>query len=296
MRSDIHFANGTTIEGKWLQHQYCVKQRLGEGANGKVYLVERDGHTYALKLGFSAFDLQSEINVLRLIENHRTGRPYFIEADDVHFKGKDLPYYIMSYVNGLRIDDYIAKHGHDWFYIIGRHILGALCHLHQHGWVFGDLNINNVLITDYGGVELIDYGGVTQKGRAIKQFTELNDRGFWQAGSRTADEQYDLFAFAILCLQCLDERASALVKRDYRHVDVLLSLCRTNPHCRPLLPFFEQALGGQFQSSQQACALWRHLILHREMKRSLQLPVKWLRGAFLASAAMFAATVYYVFL
>lgn len=294
MSSDVHFANGTTIVGKWHEKQYCIIRFLGEGANGKVYLVEQHNNWYALKIGFSIFDLQSEINVLKLIEIQRTGRPYFIEADDVRVAGKDYPYYVMAYVRGQRIDEYIASHGLEWFYVIGSRILDALCHLHRYGWVFGDLNMNNVLITEYGGVELIDYGGVTQQGRAVKQYTELNDRGYWQAGSREADEQYDLFAFTVLCLQCLGIRFPTYIPPEQRRITYLLSLLRGHPHGQPLLPFVERAVNGQFQTSQQANELWRQLILQRETKRPIQLPIKWLTSAFIVSAGMFIATVYYV--
>ena len=49
---------------------------------------------------------------------------------------------------------------------MGLRLLQKLAQLHQAGWVFGDLKPQNVLVSDYGQVELIDYGGVTSIGRA----------------------------------------------------------------------------------------------------------------------------------
>ena len=63
-----------------------------------------------------------------------------------------------------------------------------------------------MIVSNYGDVDLIDFGGVTPKGRAIKQLTEVYDRGFWNMGERVAEESYDLFSFAILLLKSLDQR------------------------------------------------------------------------------------------
>ena len=84
------------------------------------------------------------------------------------------------------------------------HLLKKLTYLHANGFVFGDIKMENILVSDYGAVELIDFGGVTQKGRAVKQFTEIYDRGYWGAGTSIADEAYDIFAFAILFMQLSD--------------------------------------------------------------------------------------------
>lgn len=295
MRSDQRFARGAWIVGKWQRHAYQIVGFLGEGANGKVYLVRRDGGLYALKIGFSTFDLQSEINVLKLIQTNRDKKRYFIEADDFHHDGEDIPFYVMAYIQGVSCAKYLTERGMEWFYIIGKKILEELAHLHEQGWVFGDLNENNVMVYGYGEVALIDYGGVTSQGRSVKQFTQYNDRGYWQAGTRTADDGYDLFSFVLLCLQSIDKRYTSLLTLQHRHVDHIVSLLETNPYCEPMLPFFRKALAGEYRSSREACHEWRQLMLRRKMNDTLIVPVKWLKGAFVASAVTLASTLYFIF-
>ena len=45
--------------------------------------------------------------------------------------------------------------------------------------------------------------GLQYKDRAIKEFTEFFDRGYWGLGSRKADPQYDLFAVAMIMINAV---------------------------------------------------------------------------------------------
>ena len=56
-------------------------------------------------------------------------------------------------------------------------------------------------------MELVDYGGVTAFGKGIRQFTEIYDRGYWNAGTRVSDAGYDLFSYGVLCVQMFADRA-----------------------------------------------------------------------------------------
>lgn len=291
MLLDPSFEEGMRIIGKWNKHKYRIERFLGEGSNGKVYLV-RSGHsTYAMKMGFSIHDHQSEVNVLKSLFIQKKKDSYLIDVDDFHHEGKDYPFYIMSYVKGIRYSEYLKKYGQDWFGVIGKNTLDRLQHLHEQGWIFGDLKMDNVMVSGYGDVELIDYGGVTPLGRSVKQFTEIYDRGYWGAGTRVADEPYDLFSFAILCLQCVDDRLMFPLLPQNREPEHIMELVRTNPTCKPMETFFHKAIYGEFISSKQACSEWRRLILQKKSSSRL-LRTDWLKGAFLASAVAFACTLY----
>ena len=49
-------------------------------------------------------------------------------------------------------------------------------------------------------IRCIDVGGTTIQGRAIKEFTEFYDRGYWGLGTRKAEPAYDLFAVAMIMI------------------------------------------------------------------------------------------------
>lgn len=73
MSSNPSYPTGTLINGKWRGNRYVVERMLGRGANGTVYLVQREGRRerYALKIGYDTLELQSEINVLTSLQSRR---------------------------------------------------------------------------------------------------------------------------------------------------------------------------------------------------------------------------------
>lgn len=255
--------------GKWKNGQYRVERLLGEGANGKVYLVSKDWQWYALKIGVSSIDLQSEINALKALAGEQaSGSPYLKDVDDwITPQGKEVPFYTMRYVKGMNMADYIDQHGADWFGLLGLNLLRSLAELHRAGWVFGDLKLENIIVGEYGDVELIDFGGATPIGKGVKQFTEIYDRGYWNEGSRSADAAYDIFSFGILCLQIFAPRKLAQLSKELlpqnRSAEQLLEIVNDIPSLVPYKKWLEQALKGGFAHGKEAAAAWRALAHQR---------------------------------
>src|SRR5690554_1771885 len=221
MSSSMELLPGISIRGRWNKSTYVIERKLGEGANGRVYLVvggeEGEESQYALKIGFNSSDLQSEINLLKKLEVRVDKKPFFIDADDF-LDGEDLyTFYVMQYVQGMSMSEFIEKKGTDWLYLTGYYLLSRLTDLHKRDFAFCDVKPSNVVVSEYGQVELIDYGGASAFGKSVRQFTELYDRGYWNCGSRTSDNRYDLFAFAIVFMQL----AGAALP-DKEEVEVLL--------------------------------------------------------------------------
>jgi serine/threonine protein kinase len=296
------FYPGARIRGKWNNRVYIVERQLGAGANGFVVLVRRGRSLYALKAGFEMVDLQSEINVLKALSRTETSfRHYLIDVDDFEFDGKGIPFCVMRYIEGLSLPAFLQKNGSDWIYMIGAKLLKKLTELHHCGFIFGDLKLDNMLVFGHGDVELIDFGGVTQKGHSVKQLTEIYDRGYWDAGSRVAEESYDLFAFAILILHALDDQDRFAAYRhalpQNRQMDELQAMIREIPLASPVAPFLNKALQGQMASSQEAARSWRTLMVQRRAGRQL-LPSKtpWLQVCLAGSMLLFGFTVYFYWL
>lgn len=297
--SEPAFPPGTQVTGKWNRGVYIVERLLGAGANGKVYLVQRGRSSYAMKIGFDPVDLQSEANVLRkLVQSQKRAEPYLVDVDDFRFKGKDYPFYIMKYVRGCNLQEFIQQKGKDWFRVVLYHLLCKLNELHEAGWAFGDVKIENVLVSDYGYAELVDYGGVTPLGRSVKQFTEIYDRGYWAAGTRVADQAYDLFSFAVLCVKLMDRERflahSAQLMPQTRSVDELLGLIRTSSSeaLREAGPWLEKALRGGFATSREACREWQAFMHRTRREKRARSKARWIGGMFAVSAALLVATLY----
>ena len=67
--------------------------------------------------------------------------------------------------------------------------------------MFGDLKPENLIVTGPPpSIRCIDVGGTTLQGRAIKEFTEFYDSGYWGLGTRKAEPGYDLFAVAMIMI------------------------------------------------------------------------------------------------
>jgi serine/threonine-protein kinase len=290
---------GTIINGKWNKAQYRVGRLLGAGANGQVYLVKRGKLYYAMKIGFDTVDHQSEINALKVLSKSNTSfRNYLLDVDDFHQNGSDLPFYVMRYIKGQSMNEFIWRNGRDWIRLIGLNMLRKLVELHEQAYIFGDIKIQNMLVSGYGDVELIDFGGVTAKGRAVKQFTEVYDRGYWGAGNRSADEAYDLFAFAVLIISSVEtkQRMKGIDKLlpQNRSVDTLIDMLNSNPALRQVAPLLRKALLGQYATSKQALAEWRkqgsgNPSLGKTKKARSS---SWLRVCFALSLLMFGLTLY----
>lgn len=289
--SNAVLTKGTAVCGKWNKRCYRIEKLLGEGANGKVFLVHAGKYAYALKFGFDTLDLQMEVNVLRELDK-KSSTPFLYDADDVELNGNVYPFYVMRYIRGEIPRSYIGKNGSDWFYMIGLNLLRKLDTLHRQGYVFGDLKADNVLVSGYGEVDLVDYGGVTEKGRSVKQFTELYDRGYWNAGERMADDGYDLFSFAVICLQMngmekkIKELADALPQN--RSADDLIGLVDQCPKCAPVASVLKKALTGKLASCTAAAAEWK-LGIERQGASWRPRPVvasRWIGAAFFASIGL----------
>jgi serine/threonine-protein kinase len=291
------------VKGKWNENLYRIERSLGEGENGKVYLVKKGSAFFAIKLGFDAVDHQSEVNVLKqLAKSESPFNRFLIDVDDYHSGGKDYPFYVMKYIKGIKITDFVQAKGEQWLGLLGLHLLKKLTSLHANGYVFGDIKMENILVSDYGAVELIDFGGVTQKGRAVKQFTEIYDRGYWSAGTRIADEAYDLFAFTILFMQLSDHAHGWFFKHllpQNRTIDFLKEKLQQEPgkELQVYVPFLQKALEGEFTSSIQAYDAWRALFYKRG-KPSSPKPaggnaLVWIQAGFIASVVLFITVWYF---
>jgi len=288
---------GMTITGKWKHARYRIERLLGEGSNGKVYLVlqERDRSYCALKVGADAVDLQSEINVLKLLAKGQGREPFLLDVDDLYaLDGREYPFYTMRYVRGLTLDDYIKQHGKEWFPLVGLNLLNKLAALHESGWVFGDLKVENVLVADYGHAQLVDFGGVTASGKGIRQFTEIYDRGYWNCGTRTADPKYDLFSFAVLCIQLHEpKRLKGLTHEllpQNRSESDLMSIVMDSDALKPIAGWLGRAFAGQFRDGREAADAWR-LLMHRSDRTKQTAMPGWLKGLAAVSAILFATSL-----
>jgi serine/threonine protein kinase len=203
LKSRCKVAPGTVITGKWHANKYTVLKELGYGANGIVYLAKFKNSQVALKMSDNGMSITSEVNVLRSFAKVQgsTLGPSLLDVDDWKSNQGQISFYTMEYIQGPDLLTFIQNKGKSWINVLFLQLLNDLNKLHENGWVFGDLKPENLIVTGpTPRIRCIDVGGTTIQGRAIKEFTEFYDRGYWGLGSRKADPAYDLFAVAMIMI------------------------------------------------------------------------------------------------
>jgi serine/threonine protein kinase len=242
---------GTVITGKWHQNKYVIIKELGNGANGIVYLAEHKGVRVALKMSDNGLSVTSEVNVLKSfakVQGSALG-PSLLDVDDWIRNGGRVSFYVMEYIDGPDFQSFIQQKGKSWTVVLILQLLNDLEKLHQNGWVFGDLKPENLIVTGQPAkIRCIDVGGTTIQGRAIKEFTEFYDRGYWGLGSRKAEPSYDLFSVGMIFLN------SAYPKRFNKKEGGILQLRNAINQKTELHPFesvIVKALQGQYRGANQ---------------------------------------------
>lgn len=200
-KKPYNIPEGTTITGKWYKQRYHIIKKLGEGANGIVYLADFNGRMVALKLSDNYTSIASEMNVLKSfskVQGSSLG-PYLLHGDDWVNHSTNIPFYVMEYIKGENFVRFTNLKGKCWAGVLVLQLLNSLHAMHQEGWIFGDLKPDNLLITSPDHkIRCVDVGGATMIGRSVKEFTEFFDRGYWGLGTRKAEPSYDLFAVAMV--------------------------------------------------------------------------------------------------
>lgn len=250
-KSQCKINPGTVITGKWYQNQYTIVKELGYGANGVVYLAEHNGTKVALKMSDNSISITSEVNVLKSfakVQGSALG-PCLLDADDWQSSQGKVSFYVMEYIHGPDFLSFIRIKGKSWTIVLLLQLLKDLDRLHQNGWVFGDLKPENLIVTGPPArIRCIDVGGTTIQGRAIKEFTEFYDRGYWGLGTRKADPSYDLFAVAMIMLNTAYPNRFEKVSGG---MSQLRDAIRQKPELIPYKAVIEKALNGGYKGAVQ---------------------------------------------
>lgn len=183
---------GAMIDG------YKVIKALGDGGFAFVYLVEKDGKLYALKLArhrdASGDDKRThartlrELGILLLFLGH----PNIVQPCGYGYlpdKASGNVYLVLDYVDGWTLAEWMErKHPtvHEVLSVFVK-IAGALVHMHSRGVLHRDLKLANVLIRKSDGEPIIiDLGGASHA-----QAVDLTEEGLPPGTDRfRAPEQF----------------------------------------------------------------------------------------------------------
>jgi serine/threonine protein kinase/tetratricopeptide (TPR) repeat protein len=143
---------------------YRIKQALGEGGMGVVYLAKREdlGNEVAIKILRDAW--VSPARRERFNAEQRTlaqlNHPSIARLYDADTSPDGTPFFVMEYVQGIPLTNYckaqkcsIAERLR-----LFRAVCEAVLYAHQHAVIHRDLKPSNILVKGDGSIRLLDFG------------------------------------------------------------------------------------------------------------------------------------------
>ncbi len=154
--------------GEMIVDRYKLRQKIGEGAMGSVYLAEQTQpvkRQVALKLIKEGMDsrmvlarFESERQALALMEH-----PHIAKVLDAGTTESGRPFFVMELVKGIPLTEYCDQRrlGILERLTLFRQICSAVQHAHQKGIIHRDLKPSNILVESHDGQpvpKVIDFG------------------------------------------------------------------------------------------------------------------------------------------
>ena len=156
-------------ELKKIDELFLVKELLGEGGYGKVYLaIEKNTNEIKVlktintsKMSNNSISrLNYEVEILSMLSKNPTCVKNIVCIYDSFYIGKIL-YIVMEYINGMDLFDFFTTQKQLTFHqkiCVMIKAAEALSYIHSKGVIHFDIKPENIMITKDGVVKLIDFG------------------------------------------------------------------------------------------------------------------------------------------
>jgi eukaryotic-like serine/threonine-protein kinase len=221
--------------------RYTIESKLGEGGMGVVFKardtqLERAVAIKILPPGKVADPERKRRFVQEAKAASALNHPHIITIYDIG-SDRDTDFIVMEYLAGTTLDHLVPAHGLPLKRALafGIAIADALAKAHEAGIIHRDLKPSNVMITDAGGVKVLDFGvakllepaeasGETRAvAAATEEGTTIGTPGYMspeQAEGRKLDGRSDIFSFGAVLYEMVtgrkafggDSRLSVLAK------------------------------------------------------------------------------------
>lgn len=200
---------------------YRIARLLGRGGMGVVYLAERADDVYRKQVAIKV--IQSSDG--RLMERFRTERqilarlehPYIARLLDGGTLEDGRPYLVMEYVEGRRIDEYIAeaKLSLNGVLTLFLQVCEAVQFAHQNLIVHRDLKAGNILVDFEGRPRLLDFGIAkvvadedgSERTQPFERILTPASASPEQVAGKTPTAATDVYSLSVLLYTLLTERS-----------------------------------------------------------------------------------------
>ncbi len=260
------FSDTDSLEGEQIG-PYRVERLIGQGGMGMVYLARRADEQFdqevAIKLGrhrladpMTELRLRNERQILANLDHPNIARLF-----DGGTTADGVPYLVMEYIDGVRIDTYcdarrLSTHERlDLF----QTICAAVHYAHQNLVIHRDIKASNILVTEDGVPKLLDFGiakltdtrgaatdGLTREGSVI--MTPQNAAPEQVLG-RTVTTATDTYALGLLLYRLLTG-LKAFPVDDCTAAEIARVICEKDP-VRPSQRLIQAARDGDARVTEQ---------------------------------------------
>jgi serine/threonine protein kinase/tetratricopeptide (TPR) repeat protein len=163
--ADLLSAQSRAMAGKRIG-AYRILREIGRGGMAVVYLAERADDQYRKRVAIKMLKPGTQKDeILRRFRNEQQAlaaldHPSIVRLLDGGSTEEGLPYLIMEYVEGVRIDEYCDTHRLSITERLQlfRSVCLAVQYAHETLVIHRDLKPSNILITKEGVVRLLDFG------------------------------------------------------------------------------------------------------------------------------------------
>jgi len=143
---------------------YEIVGKIAEAGQGQIWraLQQSTGREVAIKVPKigsvtseqARIRFEREVELAARLKHPNIARIYDSGVDRGQY------YYVMDFVKGLNLDDYVRQHSltHRQILELMRTICQAVQHAHQNGIIHRDLKPSNVIVTDDGRPVIVDFG------------------------------------------------------------------------------------------------------------------------------------------
>ncbi|MCW8107932.1 serine/threonine-protein kinase [Alteromonas ponticola] len=147
---------------------YRVKELIGQGGMGNVFLGERDDGEFTKKVAIKVgqFRLQTEHHRARFLLERQTladlEHTAICRLLDGGTTDKGNPYIVMEYIDGVPITQFCTENRlliHDRLKLFIK-VCEGVQYAHSHSVIHRDIKPDNILVTKEGDPKLIDFGVV----------------------------------------------------------------------------------------------------------------------------------------
>ena len=143
--------------------RYAIKEFFLKG------VTERDENTTTISVSnqenVATFEAQRDKFKKEAVRLRKLSSPHIVCVHDL-FEENGTAYYVMDFVDGENLRDYLKKVGHPLdeatVWQVFDQVLDALEVVHSHGLFHLDLKPANLMMDQQGGVKLIDFGASKQ--------------------------------------------------------------------------------------------------------------------------------------